>query len=78
MRKLQPEIVENLPGNPLPDAFEVTPVDGKRREGDRPQPARADAAAGVEKINDGGEVSDRVVTVARVLSTAFSSRRSSS
>ena len=25
MRKLQPEIVENLPGNPLPDAFEVTP-----------------------------------------------------
>ena len=29
MRKLQPEIVENLPGNPLPDAFEVTPVDGE-------------------------------------------------
>ena len=26
MRKLQPEIVENLPGNPLPDAFEVTPT----------------------------------------------------
>ncbi len=29
MRKLQPELVENLPGNPLPDAFEVTPVDGE-------------------------------------------------
>ena len=28
MRKLQPEIVENLPGNPLPDAFEVAAHDG--------------------------------------------------
>ena len=25
MRKRYPELVENLPYNPLPDAFEVTP-----------------------------------------------------
>jgi cell division transport system permease protein len=71
MRKLQPEIVENLPGNPLPDAFEVTALDGanvKQISRNLATPARP---AGVEKINDGEEVSDRVVTVARVLSSAF-------
>jgi cell division transport system permease protein len=71
MRKLQPEIVENLPGNPLPDAFEVAAHDGANVKAIS-QNLRAPALpAGVEKINDGEEVSDRVVTVARVLSTAF-------
>jgi cell division transport system permease protein len=71
MRKLQPEIVENLPGNPLPDAFEVSALDGanvKQISRNLSSPA---LPAGVEKINDGEEVSDRVVTVARVLSSAF-------
>jgi cell division transport system permease protein len=71
MRKLQPEIVENLPGNPLPDAFEVAAHDGsdvKQISRNLSTPA---LPPGVEKINDGGEVSARVVTVARVLSTAF-------
>ena len=71
MRKLQPEIVENLPGNPLPDAFEVTPVDGENARQIAVNLQRPAPPAGVEKINDGGEVSDRVVTIARVLSTAF-------
>ena len=71
MRKLQPEIVENLPGNPLPDAFEVTPVDGENARQIAVNLQRPSPPAGVEKINDGGEVSDRVVTIARVLSTAF-------
>jgi cell division transport system permease protein len=71
MRKLQPEIVENLPGNPLPDAFEVTPVDGENARQIAVNLRTPSLPAGVEKINDGGEVSDRVVTVARVLSTAF-------
>jgi cell division transport system permease protein len=71
MRKLQPEIVENLPGNPLPDAFEVTPVDGENAKQIAVNLRTPSLPAGVEKINDGGEVSDRVVTVARVLSTAF-------
>jgi cell division transport system permease protein len=71
MRKLQPEIVENLPGNPLPDAFEVTPVDGENVKQISRNLATPSLPAGVEKINDGEEVSDRVVTVARVLSSAF-------
>ena len=71
MRKLQPEIVENLPGNPLPDAFEVTPKDGEHAKEIGRNLRAPTIPPGVEKINDGGEVSDRVVTVARVLSTAF-------
>jgi cell division transport system permease protein len=71
MRKLQPEIVENLPGNPLPDAFEVTAHDGADVKAISRNLQTPAVPAGVEKINDGEEVSDRVVTVARVLSTAF-------
>jgi cell division transport system permease protein len=71
MRKLQPEIVENLPGNPLPDAFEVSAVDGENVKQISRNLATPALPAGVEKINDGEEVSDRVVTVARVLSSAF-------
>ena len=71
MRKLQPEIVENLPGNPLPDAFEVTPVDGENAKEIGRNLRAPILPGGVEKINDGGEYSERVVTVARVLSTAF-------
>ncbi len=71
MRKLQPEIVENLPGNPLPDAFEVTPVDGEHAKEIGRNLRAPTLPPGIEKINDGGAVSDRVVTVARVLSSAF-------
>ena len=71
MRKLQPEIVENLPGNPLPDAFEVSAHDGADVKQISRNLRAPTLPAGVEKINDGEEVSDRVVTVARVLSSAF-------
>ena len=71
MRKLQPEIVENLPGNPLPDAFEVSAHDGANVKQISENLRTPALPAGVEKINDGEEVSDRVVTVARVLSSAF-------
>ena len=71
MRKLQPEIVENLPGNPLPDAFEVSAHDGANVKQISSNLRAPTLPAGVEKINDGEEVSDRVVTVARVLSSAF-------
>jgi cell division transport system permease protein len=71
MRKLQPEIVENLPGNPLPDAFEVSAHDGANVKQISENLRSPTLPPGVEKINDGEEVSDRVVTVARVLSSAF-------
>ena len=65
MRKLQPEIVENLPGNPLPDAFEVTPVDGEHAKEIGRNLRAPTLPPGIEKINDGGAVSDRVLTVAK-------------
>ena len=68
---LQPEIVENLPGNPLPDAFEVAAHDGANVKAVSRNLRTPALPPGVEKVNDGEEVSDRVVTVARVLSTAF-------
>ena len=71
MRKLQPEIVENLPGNPLPDAFEVAAHDGADVKAISRNLTTPAVPPGVEKVNDGGEVSARVVTAARVLSTAF-------
>ena len=71
MRKLQPEIVENLPGNPLPDAFEVSAHDGANVKQISLNLRAGGLPAGVEKINDGEEVSSRVVTVARVISSAF-------
>jgi cell division transport system permease protein len=71
MRKRTPEIVDNLTSNPLPDAFEVKAKDGadvKAISASLRTPAKP---AGVEKIRDGEELSDRVVRVARVMSLAF-------
>ena len=55
MRKLQPEIVANLPGNPLPDAFEVTAHDGANVKAISRNLKAPTLPAGVEKINDGEE-----------------------
>ena len=48
-----------------------TPVDGENAKEIGRNLRAPTLPPGVEKINDGGAVSDRVVTVARVLSTAF-------
>jgi cell division transport system permease protein len=71
MRKLTPDIVENLSSNPLPDAFEVKAHDGadvKAISASLREPA---LPPGVEKIRDGEEVSDKIVKVATVMSSAF-------
>jgi cell division transport system permease protein len=69
MRERTPEIVDNLTSNPLPPAFEVQALDGAdvKEVGAslRPLPA------GVEKVRDGEEISERVISAARILSTAF-------
>jgi cell division transport system permease protein len=71
MRERTPELVENLPSNPLPDAFEVKARDGADVKAISAGLRTPSKPAGVEKIRDGEELSDRVVKVARVLSTAF-------
>ena len=69
MRKSNPELVANLPSNPLPHAFEVEPTQGEYinaiNASLRPRPP------GVEKIKDGEETSDRVLQVAKVISSIF-------
>ena len=71
MRKRTPTLVENLPSNPLPDAFEVKARDGADVKAISRNLRTPTKPHGVEKIRDGEELSDRVVKVAKVLSTAF-------
>jgi cell division transport system permease protein len=71
MRKLTPDIVENLSSNPLPDAFEVKAHDGADVKAISAGLRQGGVPPGVEKIRDGEEVSDRIVKVAAVLSSAF-------
>jgi cell division transport system permease protein len=71
MRKLTPEIVKNLPTNPLPDAFEVKAHDGADVKAISASLRGSSLPPGVEKIRDGEEVSDRVVSVAKWMSGSF-------
>jgi cell division transport system permease protein len=71
MRKRTPELVANLPSNPLPDAFEIKARDGADVKAISRNLRTPTKPHGVEKIRDGEELSDRVVKVAKVLSTAF-------
>jgi cell division transport system permease protein len=71
MEKLTPEIVKNLSSNPLPDAFEVKAHDGANVKQISAELRQGGLPPGVEKIRDGEEVSDRIVTVARWMSGSF-------
>jgi cell division transport system permease protein len=71
MEKLTPEIVKNLSSNPLPDAFEVKAHDGANVKAISAALRQGGLPPGVEKIRDGEEVSDRIVTVARWMSGSF-------
>ncbi len=77
MRKRFPDLVKNLPGNPLPDAYEVIPTKAEynadikrdlmvvRRDGKRVVPP------GVDKIKDGGETSRRILKVGSIVEIVF-------
>jgi len=69
MQKRNPELVANLPSNPLPHKFEIVPTKGEFVDAIgtslRPLPA------GVEKVEDGGKRSDRVLRVAKVIWSIF-------
>jgi cell division transport system permease protein len=71
MRKLRPEIVENLTSNPLPDAFEVKAVDGADVKAISRSLREPSLPPGVEDIRDGEEVSDLIVNLAKWMSYAF-------
>ena len=71
MRKREPEIVANLTSNPLPDAFEVKTSEGKDVKAVSEALRQGGLPPGVDKVTDGEEVSDRIVRVAGLISTAF-------
>ena len=70
MQKKYPELTADLPTNPLPDSYEITP---KRAEEVKQLSAaiRAKKFAGVERVKDGQQTSKRILQVARVIEVVF-------
>ena len=69
MRRQRPDLVRDLVSNPLPPAFEITPRDGADVK-TIAAALRDPKPAGVQRIRDGEEISDRILTAAKVISTA--------
>jgi cell division transport system permease protein len=70
MRKKYPELTANLPTNPLPASYEITPVraeEVKKLSAD----IRAQKFSGVERVKDGQQTSKRILQVARVIEVVF-------
>src|SRR5205085_11391785 len=65
MAKKNPELMSSLPGNPLPDAFEITPKHGEDVELIASKVPNGHAV-GVERVNYGKKTAKRILRVARV------------
>jgi len=69
MQKRYPDLTRNVPWNPLPDSFEITPVKAEYihdiAESLRPPPP------GVDKVIEGKRLSSRVITFAHVIDVVF-------
>jgi cell division transport system permease protein len=71
MKKRNPELFSSsLPGNPLPDAFEVTPKRGEDVEAIAAQIPKG-ATTGVEQVKYGKKTAKRILQVARVIEIVF-------
>jgi cell division transport system permease protein len=70
MKQRSPELTNALPGNPLPDAFEITP---KRGEDVAIIAAKIPKgpAVGVEDVKYGKRTAKRILQVARVIEVVF-------
>lgn len=70
MRKKYPELTANLPTNPLPASYEITP---RRAEEVKELSAsiRSQKFIGVERVKDGQQTSKRILQVARVIEVVF-------
>ncbi len=69
MQKRSPELTRDLPGNPLPASYEVTPAKGEfvALIANRLEPV----APGVHKVDYGKKTAQRVLRVARVFEIVF-------
>jgi cell division transport system permease protein len=70
MKKRYPRLVANLPSNPLPASYEITPVHAEQVK-DIADDLRAQKFAGVERVKDGQQTSKRILQVARVIEVVF-------
>ena len=70
MQKKYPELTADLPTNPLPASYEITP---RRAEEVKELSAaiRAEKFVGVERVKDGQQTSKRILQVARVIEVVF-------
>jgi cell division transport system permease protein len=74
MRERSPELVEDLTYNPLPNAYEATPVNAEDVEaiaGDLRNKGFTAGARGVEKVDFGKATAKRIIRVGQVISLIF-------
>jgi len=69
MRKTNPALVAHVPSNPLPDAFEITPVKGEYV--DRIAASLRPTPAGVERITYGKKTAHKILSVAHLIEVLF-------
>jgi cell division transport system permease protein len=75
MKKKYPELTADLPTNPLPASYEITPRQAEEVK-ELSAAIRAQKFAGVERVKDGQQTSKRILQVASVLLIANTIRLS--
>ena len=70
MRKKFPDLTRQLPSNPLPASYEITPVHAEQVKAIAAD-LRAQKFVGVERVKDGQQTSKRILQVARVIEGVF-------
>ena len=70
MQQKYPELTADLPTNPLPASYEITPLRAEEVK-DLSAAIRAQKFAGVERVKDGQQTSKRILQVARVIEVVF-------
>jgi len=70
MQKRYPELTRDLPTNPLPASYEITPRHAEEVK-QLSASIRAQKFAGVERVKDGQQTSKRILQVARVIEVVF-------
>jgi cell division transport system permease protein len=69
MRKQEPDIVEGIPYNPLPDAHRIIPAKGEYAS--RIKESLTPPPPGVQLVKDGERTASRILRVARVIEVVF-------
>jgi len=70
MQRRYPQLTANLPSNPLPASYEITPLKAEEVKA-LAADVRQQKFAGVERVKDGQQTSKRILQVARVIEIVF-------